>query len=161
MQIQTKFSPKEYMRALRGRLGSFTDFGCERFTGIVVGRFFSVTHHAGHEWNRRITNERNSAVGYVKETPDGAKVCCLRQKGWTTPQALLLMLTMCVVILLIASRGMIEMNTLIKLTLGMTAFMALFTAVCDSFTERGIQGEQELYALLYDPSNPLAYLERR
>jgi hypothetical protein len=161
MRIDVALSPKEYMRALRSRRGSFLSFCAERFTGIAVGRFFSITHHAGYEINRRITNERNNAIGYIKKTPDGVQVRYWRTKGITTPQALLFWIPVNFLwfLLVCLKNGIYEPWLAVLCTLGLTLFVAAGSAFCDSLTERGEQGEMEVYALLYDPSDPLAYLD--
>ncbi|MBQ6851680.1 MAG: hypothetical protein IJO04_01425 [Oscillospiraceae bacterium] len=160
MRIQTQLSCNEYTDALKERLGSFTDFGCERFTGFVFWRFFSITHHAGHEYNRRITNERNSAVGYVKKTPEGAQVRCVRLKGWTTPQAILLSFLIGILICPLASRFSLSLELTLMMAIGFTVFMALITAASDSMTENGEWGAKEIYALIVDPTDPFAYLKK-
>lgn len=160
MRIQTHLSCKEYIDALKERRGSFTDFGCERFTGFVFWRFFSITHHAGHEFNRRITNERNSAVGYVKKTPEGAQVRCIRLKGWTTPQAILLSFLMSLPVCALASSFSLSLGLILQIAVGFTVFMAVVTALCDSMTENGEWGAKEIYALIVDPTNPFAYMNR-
>ena len=161
MQILSPLSPKAYMRTLRSRLGSFLSIGTERFTGIAFGRFFSITHHAGYEFNRRITNERNNAIGYIKKTPDGVQVRYWRTKGIITPQALLLWIPIMFLLslLLCLQNGVYESWAVILSTLGLTLFVSLVSAFCDSLTERGTEGEMEVYGLLYDPSDPLAYLD--
>lgn len=161
MQILSPLSPKEYMRELRSRLGSFLSIGTERFTGVAFGRFFSITHHAGYEFNRRITNERNNAIGYIKKTPDGVQVRYWRTKGITTPQALLLWIPIMFLLslLLCLENGIYESWVAVLSTFGLTLFVSAVSAFCDSLTERGKHGEMEVYALLYDPSDPLAYLD--
>ena len=161
MQILSPLSPKAYMRALRSRLGSFLSIGTERITGIAFGRFFSITHHAGYEINRRITNERNNAIGYIKKTPEGVQVRYWRTKGITTPQALLFWIPVNFLLSLLSCRenGMYEPWVAVLLTLGLTLFVSAGSAFCDSLTERGKLGEMEVYGLLYDPSDPLAYLD--
>ena len=161
MRILSPLSPKAYMRALRSRLDSFFRLGTERFTGIAVGRFFSITHHAGYEINRRITNERNNAIGYIKKTPDGVQVRYWRTKGITTPQALLfwIPINFLLCLLLCLENGIYEPWVAVLSTLGLTLFVSAGSAFCDSLTERGKNGEMEVYGLLYDPSDPLAYLD--
>ena len=157
MKIYSEHTPKEYLRALKNRRGSFLAFGGQRFTGFVIGRFFSITHHAGFEWNRRYTNERNSAVGFVQKTEYGSCVRYIPLKGSTTPQALLFSY------LIFLATGFLypnlEFRIIASVSLGMTALMALSSAIVDSLTENGQRGEMEIFGLMYDPANPLAYLE--
>ncbi len=153
-----------YLEALSDRRGSFTSFGQERITGFVVGRCFSVTHHAGHEFNRRITNERSNAIGYVKKTEQGTEVHYIRLKGWTTPQALLglfcLYFVMTLVIGCVTATGgptlpIIGWCSLISL--GLAVVHGLVTAVMDSLTEAGAQGTVAITSLMEDPENPFLY----
>ena len=81
MKIVVPVSKKRYLYELRQQMGSFTDFWSERFTGIFIGNFFYVSHHAGHEWNRRITNEVSRGVGFVTNHPEGCKVHVMLTHG--------------------------------------------------------------------------------
>ena len=57
-----------YLSAMKEQMSGFTEFGIERFTGTIIGGFFSITYHSGHEFNRRITNEKHRAIGFAKPT---------------------------------------------------------------------------------------------
>lgn len=65
MELRSKLSSDDYRKELHANLSSFTDFVLERFTGIVIGSFFMITHHAAYEWNRKITSEKHNTVGIV------------------------------------------------------------------------------------------------
>lgn len=163
MRLKSSLSRKEYLAAMKRRMGSFTDFGAERFTGFFLGSFFSVTHHAGYEFNRRITNEKNSAVGLVKHTAEGAEIKFIRLKGLTTPQALCaqFLVYFAAMFLLFFFEGFIGSLAVMiaaAFSLGMTLFIALFTAICDSFTQKGEEGAKVLLAFLIEPTDPFSYL---
>lgn len=163
MRLKSSLSRKEYLAAMKRRMGSFTDIGAERFTGIFVGSFFSVTHHAGYEYNRRITNEKNSALGFVKQTAEGSEIRFIRLKGLTTPRALFtqLLVYFLAIFLLFIVEGFVDTQTLfisVVFSLGMTVFVALFTAVCDSLTQKGEEGAKILLAFLIEPTDPFSYL---
>ena len=85
MIIRNHLSPKEYLSAMKGRMSGHFELGQERFTGFFLGRLFYVTHHAGYEWNRRITNEKSAALGYVKKVETGCEVHCIRFRGMLCP----------------------------------------------------------------------------
>ena len=101
MRYGTTMHPKEYLRHMKERMGSRLDIWSERFTGILMGRFFYVTHHAGYEWNRRITNKKNAALGYVKETENGCEIRFLHFQGVLCPQYLIPWLLISVVLLVV------------------------------------------------------------
>ena len=157
MKIYSEHTPKEYLRALKKRRGSFLAFGGERFTGFVIGRFFSITHHAGFEWNRRYTNERNRAVGFVQRTEYGSCVRYILLKGWTTPQALVSFFSVLFIPLFFV--GELNPGLAAMQSLAVTAMMAVSSAIISAVTESGQRGEMDIFGLMYDPANPLAYLE--
>lgn len=82
MRIVLPISKKRYLYELRQQMGSFTDLWSERFTGIILGNFVYVTHHAGHEWNRKITNEKSRAIGFVTKHGDGCQVNVILTRGY-------------------------------------------------------------------------------
>ena len=45
MKIHSEHSVDAYLYELRQNFGNSTDFGVERFTGLVLGKFFCVTTH--------------------------------------------------------------------------------------------------------------------
>lgn len=157
MKIHSEHTPKEYLHALKKRRGSFLAFGGQRFTGFVIGRFFSITHHAGFEFNRKYTNERNSAVGFVQKTEYGSCVRYIPLKGWTTPQALIPFFSLLFIPFYFTNT--FDLGAAALHSLAITALMAVSSAIVDSVTENGQRGEMEIFGLMYDPANPLAYLE--
>ena len=154
MKLKSDLSPKEYLRAMKGSLESMISFsGAERFHGIILGSFFSVTHCAGHELNRRITNEKNRAIGFVREQDGGTEVSFITLKGMTNPLSLLLILLLHLVIVLFAYPGMLAMGQIWLFCLVDTLIIAGITAVTDSLTERGMEGYRILLRMLDHPEN--------
>ena len=143
-----------YMADMKSQLSNFTDFGVERFTGIIIGKFFSVTHHCGHEMNRRVTNEKHRAIGYVSACDEGTKITCIRLAGMTNPLSLVLIYLFCLLLSLLTGVGG-EAFSLPGLLLYavITLVAALVTAISSSVTERGQEGSRTLTAFLLDPAN--------
>ena len=161
MRLHSTHTPKAYKSALKERMGSRFAIGSERFTGIFIGKLFYVTHHAGYEWNRQITNQKNAALGLIKATESGSEIRFLLFQSVLCPQYLILYLLICggyavgtwpvmrVSPFLIA----IEFLILIGLPLLMTLF--------ESLTEGSIEGQKNLLGLLADPTDFFAYLHHQ
>lgn len=166
MLIQSVLSTQEYLSALRERMGSFWAFGAERFTGFTAGHWFYVTHHAGYEHFRKITNQKNAALGYLVETAEGCQVKFIRFKGLLCPAQFLLS---CVLTVLIAVLFLIlhhdltaEIVSVIGITCaGIIAIAAPLEAYKESLTERSEVGEKCLMALLNTPSDLSSYLSHK
>ena len=162
MTIQSDLTPMVYMDALKGEMGSFIEFGQERFTGYFLGRFFYVTHHAGYEWNRRITNQKNAALGYVRKAEDGSQVRFLRFKGILCPGQFLFTYFLLILIFAVAMtfEGVwMGEAFLLLLAIGLATMLiiALPATFFESLTERSKEGENCLLTLLIDPSDPFSY----
>ena len=155
MAIVSKHSPKEYMKSLRYYMESHFDFGQERFTGFFLWRVFYVTHHAGFEWNRKITNQKNAAMGFVTKSGDGCKVHYLRFRALLCP---LVFWPCYALILLVAMLDYTDVSQLTRFIIATVAMLlcAPISAVVESCTERGEDGRRSLVSLLMDPSDPLA-----
>lgn len=152
MTYHSELLVKTYLYELKSQLDSIFDFGMERFTGMVIGPFFSVTHHCGYEMNRRITNEKHRAIGYVSRTENGTRIKCVRLAGMTNPLSLIGIFLFYEFFLVISDGGALAF-TAPAITVGvvMTLFIALITAVSHSVTERGQEGSRILTAFLIDP----------
>jgi hypothetical protein len=152
MKYTSSHSYYSYITAMKEQMSGFSEFGIERFTGTIIGGFFSITYHSGHEFNRRITNEKHRAIGIVRPDGNGTKISCIRLAGMTNPLSLIGMYVFCFLLFLIG--GGIEialMPNVLWLCAGMTAFVALATAFTDSITEKGQEGSKILTAFLIDP----------
>lgn len=154
MKIVSKLPYSMYLHEMKQQMGSFTAFGMERLTGIIVGRFFSVTYHCGHEFNRRITNEKHRAIGFARPCEDGTEVLCIRLAGMTNPLSLIGLFGFCFLICLI--RGGWELALMPEMMIAnavITLIAALVSAFVSSITERGQEGSKALTAFLIDPVN--------
>ncbi len=85
MKIQSELSAQRYLFAMKDRMAGHLEFGNERFTGFFFGSFFSVTYHSGYEWNRRISNQKNTAIGFVRKDANGCSVSFICLKGLLAP----------------------------------------------------------------------------
>ena len=161
MKITSPLPPKAYLFHMKEQMGSFMDFASDRFTGRFLGRFFYVTHHSGYEWNRRITNEKNGAIGYVRSHEDGCEVCFIRLKGmFCFGQFLfILLITVIAIAALTLQLGFWDPSFLwfLPAALAIGAMYTLF----ESLTERSQEGRHILNALLLDPSDPFSYSNNR
>ena len=141
-----------YLYEMKEQMSGFTEFGIERFTGIIIGNFFSITYHSGHEFNRRVTNEKHRAIGFAKPDGKGTKISCIRLAGLTNPLSLIMLFAFCFLTFLVS--GGLEvalMPEILGLCAAMTLVVALGTALTDSITERGQEGSRTLTAFLIDP----------
>jgi hypothetical protein len=155
---------------MRKQLDSFWSWGDERYTGIVLGNFFWVTYHSGYERNRRITNEKNRAFGYVADCHGSTMVHCVRSKGYLDPIAILgvFMLTFCLAVLFcwlsFFSHDIPDMKQVILtmpfvISIVCTIFGAIISYIQTGMTERGIYGRYVLMALLHHPEDPQNHIE--
>ncbi len=161
MRLFTKLSAKQYIRCFRQQMGSFSSFGEERFTGFFVGCFFSVTYHSGWEWNRKFTNEKNRAIGYVKDTAEGTEVRFLRLYGYSNPLSLVTLFLIGFFAGLLTLSGADSSGDMTpKLLIGalcgvcVMVFSALESAIVAYVTERGMYGGNILMAYLNNPADP-------
>ena len=153
MAIESQHTPKEYMSSLRYYMESHFDFGQERFTGFFLWRFFYVTHHAGLEWNRKITNQKNAAMGFVTKSGDGCKVHYLRFRALMCPLVFIPCYALILLMAMLDSTNS-QLTNIILATVTML-ISAPISAVVESCTERGEDGRRSLVSLLMDPSDPL------
>lgn len=154
MKIISKLPCNVYLYEMKQQMSSFTDFGLERLTGFVIGRFFSITYHSGHEFNRRITNEKHRAIGFVRPCENWTEVSCIRLAGMTNPLSLIALF--CFFFLFCLIRDGLEvalMPEVLIIDAVFTAAVALITAFTDSITERGQEGSKTLTAFLFDPAD--------
>ena len=150
-------SKDDYCENLKANLDSVFNFGQERFTGFVWGRFFCITHHCSHEWNRRITGEMNTVIGIVKDAEIGCKASYITLRGILRPQSLLAYTLFCCLYILLASVdkfSLPEVSYMLPISFGITLFCAVINAVQVSLTENGKAGYQLLQNLLRNPKNP-------
>lgn len=166
MELFSPMNPKEYLTALSDTMGSFSAFGDERFTGFTVGKWFYVTHHAGYEWNRKYTNQKNAALGYVEQTHDGSRVRFVCFKGALCPAQFLFLWTVVVAFYAIAllAAGILLPEAFVLAIALITVVIvvsALIGTFFESLTERSEEGRRCLIAHLLDPADPFSYLNHK
>jgi hypothetical protein len=148
MRIVLPLEKKKYLYDLRRQMESWFSFGEARFTGVVLGNFFYITHHAGFEWNRRITNEKTRAIGFVTRHSEGCEVKTVILRGYLDPVSLAWMYLLWLGVLWL---GGISGPTIYMSAVGITLVTGVISAVQCWFTERGRESLDELLSLLYNP----------
>lgn len=154
MRIVSSVPRAQYLSEMRSQMESFWSFGSERFVGTVIGPFFSVTYCSGSEWNRKITNEKNRAIGYVRAVPEGTEVRCVRLAGMTNPASLTILFVIYFIMVLVAQfnrETMLGLAFTVACAVIGTIVTAIYTAITDSLTERGQEGYRVVTAFLHDP----------
>lgn len=154
MRIVSSVPRAQYLSEMRSQMGSFFAFGTDRFVGTVIGPFFSVTYCSGSEWNRKITNEKNRAIGYVRAVPEGTEVRCVRLAGMTNPASLAILFVTYFIMVLVAQfnrETMLGLAFTVACAVIGTIVTAIYTAITDSLTERGQEGYRVVTAFLHDP----------
>lgn len=148
MRFVLPLEKKKYLRDLQSQMESWFSFGEPRFTGLVLGNFFYITRHAGYEWNRRITNEKSRAIGFVTRHGEGCEVRVVFQWGYLEPVSLIWMYFL--------SLGLLQLRDVSSPTIHLlAAVIAVVTGAISAvqcwFTERGQECFDELLSLLYNP----------
>ena len=161
MKLQSTHTPKAYIMAMKQRMGSRFAFWSERFTGTFIGRLFYVTHHAGYEWDRRITNQKNAALGYLRKTENGSEVRFLLFQGVLCPQYLIFYLLILGMYLLGTWPAFWEAPLLMIFCILIILSMPLLATFFETLTDGSIEGRKNLLGLLADPSDPFAYLNHQ
>ena len=166
MKIHTQLSKKQWLCAMKENLGSFTTFGEERFTGFFFGPVFRVYYHSGYEWNRRISNQKNTAIGYVKDTDYGCQIRFLHTKGLLYPSAFLLycgFLT-CICLISAVAHGVLSIPALLisaVIAFGTMIITAPLSALFEAFTDESEEGRKILLTTMIAPDDPCAYTNHR
>ena len=161
MKYHSNLPCGRYLSAMKEQMSGVTEFGIERFTGIIIGRFFSITYHSGHEFNRRITNEKHRAIGFVRPNGDGTEISCIRLAGMTNPLSLMGIYAFCFLYCLL--RGGLELALMPQLLIAdavITLIAALISAFVCSITERGQEGSKTLTAFLIDPADYYSLVDK-
>jgi hypothetical protein len=155
MKIISALSRWKYLSALRQQMSASSDFGLERFTGFFAGSCFYVTHHCKYEWNRKITNQKNAAIGFVKDTERGCEVHFLCLKGLMCPLAFLFVaITTFPLVTLVAIRNRVmDLQQFWALYYIVLLCVAPFSALFESFTEGSRYGKEMLLSLLKEPTS--------
>lgn len=167
MKIHTQLSKKQWLCSMKENMGSFTTFGEERFTGFFFGPVFRVTYHSGYEWNRRITNQKNTAIGFVKKSDTGCEIRYIRTKGLLYPSGLLMYWgIICAIAGITASLSNPQMAGELFLITCAIAFVVMvitapLTALFEAFTDESEEGRKILLTTMIAPDDPRAYTNHR
>lgn len=163
MVFASSLSREEYLSALKEMMSAHTEFGVERFTGFFLGPWFYVTHHGDYQWNRKITCQKNAALGRVKQTENGCKIHFLRFRGPLCPMVILSLFLFGVVVAVVSGAcvGLMEElgigpSLLVCLAVvGISLAMILPVATLfESMTAESEDGRRMLLSLLHDPVHP-------
>ena len=165
MRITSPLPKNAYLAAMKSQMGGHFDFGSERFTGFFLGSCFYVTYHSGYEWNRRYTNQKNAAMGYVKKTDDGCEMRFIRFRGALCPLVFLSVLLLMGLIMPFAMliHGVWSTEALLTgwgLAFGATVIAAPISTLIECATEKSEEGRRILLSFLLDPSDPYVNLKR-
>ena len=152
MRYIAPLEKERYLCELRQQLGSFTDFWSERFTGIIFGNFVYITHHAGFEWNRKITNEKNRAIGFVTKHGDGCAVNVICTRGYLELFWMIFHYLLGLPLLMLVGDGPWLPNIHVW-ALAFSVIMGITSYIQCWLTERGQAGMCELHSLLQDPTS--------
>ena len=166
MRITSPLPQKAYLTAMKDQMDGHFNFGTERFTGFFLGSCFYVTHHSGYEWNRKYTNQKNAAMGYVRKAEEGCEVRFIRFRGLLCPSQFLLevlLLVLCWISIMLAEGIWIPNAFLIGLgiSFAVTTISAPIATLFESLTERSEEGRRILLAFLLDPTDPFSYLNNK
>ena len=161
MRLQSIHTPKAYLAAMKERMGSRFAIGSERFTGTFIGRVFYVTHHAGYEWDRRYTCQRNAALGYLRKTESGSEVCFLTFQGFFCPSIFVPYLLLFAILLIFAFPGISDMPGLLIVECIIALGSPLVYTAIEITTDGSIEGRKSLLGLLADPADFFAYLNHQ
>lgn len=148
MKVLSELTVKDYRERFKESLDSRFAFGSERFTGWMIGRFFSLSYFSGHEFLRRNYPICNKAMGFVRERDGKAEILFLTFKGITDPVSFLLLYLGCLVIFAAAK---IPLSIGWWLSLLWYAAVAALTFLFTALSERGKEGDQKLKVFAEHP----------
>lgn len=150
MEVYESFLPPgTYLAALKERCSNPFLMFEERVTGIVIGRFFSVAYYCPWEWNRRITNECNRAMGFIKETDGKTQVCFIRSRGMFSLFWLLFWALISLILCGVMIGGWDPV--MVPVSAGISFLICLITASESALTDNGQQGAWIVTDLLKKP----------
>jgi len=150
MQLLSSIEKKRYLQGLRSQMDSLFAFGQQRFTGLVLGNFIYITSHAGYEWNRRISNEKSRAIGFVHQRGDGCVINVATVRGYLDPVSLILwyLFGLCFFVL----KGGFPIPAFWHwISAGIALAIGLVSAMQCCLTYNGEQSKADLMTLLENP----------
>lgn len=167
MVFHSELSKTEYLAALKENMSSHFAFGFERFTGFFIGNFFYVTYHSGYEWNQKITNQKNAAMGFVQDAPAGETGCdvhFLRFKGLLCPLVFLPIWFLFIGVILMQMLAHQVWSaevfwTCTGIALALMVVCAPISTLFESITDGSIEGGRILLSFLADPTDPYGSID--
>lgn len=141
---------RKYLYELRQQMGSWTDFGQERFSGLIIGNFFYITHHSQYEWDRRYHNPKCRALGFVTNAGEETQIWAMCTYGEIDPISLLKWFPVFFLTCLTAA-STVPISHLILLAVALDILCCTFNAIGTWFTSRGRDNMFELRALIENP----------
>ena len=150
MEILSTHTSDDYLYELKENMGSSTDFGIERFTGVILGRFFCITHHCSYEWEYKYTCQKNTAIGVVRDSVEGCTVKYFTTAGELRPQMLIPVCLIVIIVSLVFAGNM----AIAEYIIGCFTLSAISSAIIEPMTQASKDGKRSLHALMADPQNP-------
>lgn len=169
MVLTASLSREEYLSAMKDMMSPHTEFGVERFTGFFLGSWFYVTHHGDYQWNRKITCQKNAALGRVNQSENGCEIHFIRFRGPLCPMVALSLFLMGFLmgVVMCAFSGLAEelgFRTCLLVCLAAVGIpLAIMLPLCtlfESMTSESEDGRRRLLSLLHDPVNPYESLPK-
>jgi len=148
MRVLSELTVKEYRERFKESLDSRLALGSERFTGWMIGGFFSLNYYSGHEFMRRNYPILNKAMGFVRKKDGKAEISFLTFMGITDPFSFLLMYLGCLIILAIVD---IPLGMSWWISLLWYGAFAVFTFLCTALSERGSEENKMLKVFVEHP----------
>lgn len=157
MVYHSSQSAQNYLQAMKQQMSGHFEFGQERFTGFLLGKFFYVTHHAGFEWNRKITNQKNAAMGFVQQEETGCSVHFVRFRGLLCPlhflSTFLTVLPLSIILALSKGNGL-SLDAMFYICVAVMVVFAPVHTLIECCTKKSDIGRRTLLSLLKNPADP-------
>ncbi len=158
MIVESPLTPKQYRQAAQDKMENFRNFWDERFTGYFIGPVFFITHHCHIEWNRKITGERNNAIGFLRKSEGGCRVYFVHTTGLVSPTSLLFWFAFVWAAFYVV--GFLKGFSLPQeewwvypvISAVIMLITAIGSAISDALTENGIRGANTLLEFMLDPT---------
>ena len=157
MVYHSSRSMEDYLQAMKQQMSGHFKFGVERYTGFFFRNCFYVTHHAGFEWNRKITNQKNAAMGFVKPEENGCSIHFVRFRGLLCPLHFIstFLTVLPLSIIMAISRGnQLSPDVMFNICVAVMVIFSPISTLIESFTEKSDIGRRTLLSLLKDPADP-------
>lgn len=148
MKVLSDLTYHEYRERFKEALDSPLALGSERFTGWMIGKFFTLNYFSGQEFMRRNYPIQNKAMGFLQKKDGKTEIRFLTFMGITDPLSFLLMYVGCLIILAVAD---IPFGMSWWISLLWYGAFALMTFLCTALSERGSEGNKLLKVFVEHP----------